>query len=103
MSYQKKIYINQKFNAIIELGDRMKKKKIKLKKTPLLILCIILILILGSISLTLKNKPKEKKKTNNTEQKLNSEEELKLEKLNHIEKKLSYFNYNYIDRYINYK
>ncbi|MBE6157876.1 MAG: D-alanyl-D-alanine carboxypeptidase family protein [Firmicutes bacterium] len=74
----------------------MKKvKKRRLKKTPILILIIILILISSSIGLTI-NKKGNKKNTK-------TKTELKLEKLNHIEKKLSYFNYNNLDRYIKYK
>ena len=70
-------------------------KRKKLKKIPITIILIILILILTSITITINKK--ENKKTTKTKN------ELKLEKLNHIEKKLSYFNYNYIDRYIKYK
>ena len=74
----------------------MKKvKRRRLKKTPILILIIILILISSSIGLTI-NKKDNKKNTK-------TKTELKLEKLNHIEKKLSYFNYNNLDRYIKYK
>jgi D-alanyl-D-alanine carboxypeptidase len=39
----------------------------------------------------------------NKPQKTLSTKEIKLEKLNNIDKKVNYFNYNYLDRYINYK
>jgi len=74
----------------------MTKKKIKVKKLPLLIFTITIVLILVSIINTIK-KPTSNKKTTKTKT------NIKLEQLNNIDKKLSYFNYDNIDRYIDYK
>lgn len=79
----------------------MKKKK-RLKKKFKTILIFVLVLILITISIvfalqTTKKTSKNKKRVEKTTQ------DIKLEKLNNIDKKISYFNYNYIDRYIKYK
>ncbi len=73
----------------------MIKRKINKLNLIILVLSIILITILSIIIINIITKPKL----------TNEEKELqeKLEILNNIDKKITYFNYNNIDRYINYK
>lgn len=99
MSNYQILYINQQFNAIIELGDNMKKRKIKPKKKTLLIFLVTLTLITASIFLTL---PKDTK-TNKENKKTQTKKDIKLSQLENIDQKISYFNYDNIDRYIDYK
>lgn len=91
-----------------------KKKRIKIKKKNFTIFILIIILIIFSIVKTtnfiidLAKKPKEdnkvKENINPKEQnKEVNEKDKKLETLENIDKKIDYFNYNSIDRYINYK
>ena len=87
----------------------VKKKKLKLKKKNFLIFLTCNIFIIASIyyGFSLLNTPKSKNKDNSNIKKVTkvskTKKELKLEKLDNIDKKIDYFNYNYIDRYINYK
>ena len=76
------------------------KKKLKIKKLNLII--IILSIILSTIIII--NIPTIITLVKNTE--LTSEEKIlnkKLKQLNNIDKKIKYFNYNKIDRYLDYK
>ena len=61
-----------------------------------LLLIFIIVVIISLIIIT------EKKKPNEIENKKNEKTE-KLTFLNNIDKKLDYFNYNYLDRYVEYK
>lgn len=73
----------------------MIKRKINKLNLIILILSIILITILSIIIINIITKPK----LTNEEKELHK----KLEILNNIDKKITYFNYNKIDRYIKYK
>ena len=81
--------------------EKKRKKKLKLKKKNFLIflICIILIIISINYGLTILTKPNTKK--NKTIQK--TQKEIKLNQLENINKKLDYFNEEYIDRYLAYK
>ena len=73
----------------------MTKRKLNKLNLIILILSIILIIILSIIIINIITKPK-----------LTKEEKLlqkKLEILNNVDQKINYFNYNNIDRYIEYK
>ena len=73
----------------------MTKRKLNKLNLTILILSIILIIILSIIIINIITKPK-----------LTQEEKLlqeKLEILNNVDQKINYFNYNNIDRYIEYK
>lgn len=74
------------------------KKRLRLKKKTLIIflLCITLIVISITNGFNKKEKP-------TTLKKVLTNKEIKLDKLKNIDKKLDYFNYDYIDRYIDYK
>lgn len=61
-----------------------------------LLLIFIIVVIISFIVIT------EKKTPNKTEQPKNEKIE-KLSYLNNIDKKIDYFNYNYLDRYVDYK
>lgn len=79
----------------------VKKKKLKLKKKNFLIFLSCILLILFSITygvLTLTS-PKTTKK----EKVVKTAKEIKLGKLENIQKKLDYFNEDYIDRYLAYQ
>ena len=73
----------------------MTKRKLNRLNLIILILSIILIIILSIIIINIITKPKLTK-----EEKLLQE---KLEILNNVDQKINYFNYNNIDRYIEYK
>ncbi|MFR7674892.1 MAG: M15 family metallopeptidase [Clostridia bacterium] len=79
-----------------------KKKRLKLHKKNFMILCFTIIVLIGSITLLTRMVVKEISHKNKPQKTL-STKEIKLEKLNNIDKKVNYFNYNYLDRYINYK
>ena len=95
------------------------KKKIRIKKKNCAIfliivffLCFSIIKTVSFVSLKIKEnkerKQEEKQVIEKREEKITpqpekTDEELKLEKLNHIEKEIDYFNNDYIDRYISYK
>ena len=100
---------------MIELGDNMSvriKRKIKIKWKNLFILLVFSFLLIFGIteivvcivkvasSPKTETKVKEKPKK---EVKYISEDEEKLQKLNHVNKKVDYFNPDYLDRYIMYK
>ena len=72
------------------------KKREKLKIKPLFIIILLIIIIFIFLSIPKKNNPPKK------QIKL-TEEEVKMKKLNNINKKIDYFNNDYIDRYISYK
>ena len=72
------------------------KRKVKIKKGILLIIIIIIV----SIFMIPRNNSHNKKETN---KKKLSDTEIKLKKLNNINKKIDYFDMNKIDRYIEYK
>ena len=87
----------------------VKKKKLRLKKKNFLIFKTCIILIITSIyyGFSLLTTPKSTKKETLSTKKVakvsKTKKELKLEKLNNIDQKIDYFNYDYIDRYIKYK
>ncbi len=76
--------------------SKVKNKKLKLKKRNFLVFLIVLIIVVGSIAFSIIPK-KETKKIAKTKK------DIKLEQLENIDQKITYFNYKYIDRYINYK
>jgi len=81
-----------------------KKVKIKKKNFTIFLLCLTLIVFgitKGLIKLT--TSPVEKDKEIKPVSKTKSDKEKKLDKLNNIQKKVEYFNFNYLDRYIAYK
>lgn len=81
-----------------------KKKKVKKKVKILLIFFTCCALIGGTITYNLWRPQKETEKNKEIKSKTKkTEQELKLEKLNHIEKKINYFDYKKIDRYIAYQ
>lgn len=75
--------------------SKVVKKRIKLKKGPLAVFIVCIIIVCLALIRPFSNK--EIKKMNLTKK------EIKLKQLNNIDKKLDYFNYNYIDRYLAYK
>ena len=78
--------------------------KRKIKKTNFTIFIIFLIMLVVSITFSLKKLNNTKtKNTTKVENKVLSEKENKLNKLNNIDHKLDYFNYDYLDRYLAYK
>jgi len=86
---------------------RKRKRKIKIKKKNFVIflICIFLIIfipikLINIISKTISSNKTEEKITKKKE--LSTKEE-KLNKLNNIDKDISYFNYKYLDRYLKYK
>lgn len=91
-----------------------KKKRIKIKKKNFTIFILIIILLIFSIvkttnfiiDLAKKTKEDDKVKENIKPKEKNkevNEKDKKLETLENIDKKIDYFNYKSIDRYINYK
>ena len=77
-----------------------KKRKLKIKLKNILIIILLVTIISFTIIKTIsyiKENPKEEK----TDQQIKYEKKLK--KLDNIDEKIKYFNYNKIDRYINYK
>lgn len=92
------------------------KKIYKIKKKNFIIfLLFIALFIFGIIEIifcigkliTTSTKEKENKiiikENNNNDTKKDNNKDKRLDKLENIDKKIDYFNYNYIDRYINYK
>ena len=89
----------------------IRKRKIRIKwknVIPLLVFTFLLIfgiteiaICIGKVASLPKEKKVEKKVT--IKKKKISKDEEKLNKLNNIDKKISYFNYDYTDRYIKYK
>ena len=79
-----------------------KKNRLKLHKKNFMILCLTIIVLIGSVTLLTRMVVKEISHKNKPQKTL-STKEIKLEELNNIDKKVNYFNYNYLDRYINYK
>ena len=73
----------------------IKKRKLNKLNLIILILSIILITIISIILINIISKPKLSKEE--------KELQKKLEILNNIDQKINYFNYNNIDRYIEYK
>ncbi len=92
MSFKLFLYIKEYFNAMIVVVINMNKRR-KLKRNILIIFLICLLLIIGSLLLS---PQKSRKKTPTAE-------ELKLQKLDHIEKKISYFDKKHLNRYIAYQ
>lgn len=92
---------------------RIKKKNFTIFLTIVFLLCFTIYKSITFVSLKMKeNKEKkaqeekqiiEKREEKITPQKEKTDEEIKLEKLNHIDKQIDYFNIDYIDRYISYK
>ena len=87
---------------------KKKKMRIRIKKKNFAIFILFMIVLFYSISqiiyITAKLFETSKKKKDITiEEKTKSPQELKLEKLDNINKQLSYFNNDYIDRYLSYK
>ena len=77
-----------------------KKRNLKIKWKNILIIILLVTIISFTIIKTIsyiKENPKEEK----TDQQIKYEKKLK--KLDNIDEKIKYFNYNKIDRYINYK
>lgn len=90
----------------------VKKKKIKIKKKNFAIFIIVIILLIYSfgqiIFLTIKlisseDKPIQVEKSPKKEKKELTEEEKKLQILNNINEEITYFNKDFLDRYIQYK
>ena len=95
----------------------MSTKKIykKKKKNFIIFLLFIALFIFGIIEIifcigkliTTSTKEKENKiiikENNNNDTKKDNNKDKRLDELENIDKKIDYFNYNYIDRYINYK
>jgi len=84
----------------------VKKKKVKIKKKNFTIFLLCLTLIVFGITkglIKLTTSPVEKDKEIKPVSKTKSDKEKKLDKLNNIQKKVEYFNFNYLDRYIAYK
>lgn len=86
----------------------MKKRKLKIKKNVLLI--FIIIIIIGSLTITKILVPSKSKKTNNIKENKvakktqpESPNQKKLNQLQNINEKLDFFNYDYLDRYIEYQ
>ena len=92
------------------------KKIYKIKKKNFIIfLLFIALFIFGIIEIifcigkliTTSTKEKENKiiikENNNNDTKKDNNKDKRLDKLENIDKKIDYFNYNYIDRYLNYK
>ena len=73
-----------------------KKKRLKLHKKNFMILCLTIIVLIGSVTLLTRMVVKEISHKNKPQKTL-STKEIKLEKLNNIDKKINYFNYNYLD------
>ena len=73
----------------------MIKRKINKLNLIILVLSIILITILSIILINVLTKP------NLTKEEKELQDKLKI--LNHVDQKINYFNYNKIDRYIEYK
>ncbi len=84
----------------------MSKKKLKIKKKVLVIFILVLIIIATGIILglsktsTKSNQPKEKVSKTTTAENATDK---KLKSLNNIDKKLDFFNYDYLERYLNYQ
>ena len=74
-----------------------KKRKLKTKNLLIFITCIIFITTSICYGMSLTNNTKKQKKVNKTK------ENIKLNKLENIDQKIDYFNYDYIDRYIAYQ
>lgn len=102
---------------MIELGDNMSvriKRKIRIKWKNLFILLVFSFLLIFGITeivvciVKVASSPKteeksKKKETKKKEVKYISEDEEKLKTLNYVNKKIDYFNPDYLDRYIKYK
>ena len=84
------------------MAKKVVKKKLKLKKKPKIIFIICILLIIVSISLNLPTNKKETIKTKITKKDNLTTKQIKLSKLKNINQKIDYFNYDYIDRYIDY-
>lgn len=89
---------------------KRKVKKVKLKKKNFVIFITILALLIALISKTvdtvynLITQPKEEKtETKKVKKEKTKERDKRLEQLDNIDLKISYFNHNYIDRYIKYR
>ena len=103
------LFIKRKNNDMIELGDHMEtkkmKKKIRVKKKNLaiaiFILMVIVFLVSSMISALLT--PKEETKKTKKQKVVITNEERKLQELNHINEKIDYFNNDFINRYVAYK
>ena len=74
-----------------------KKKKIRLKKKTYALFLILITLLLLIL------KPNTTSKDNKKEEKPKTEQEIKLEKLDNIHKKIKYFHLDQLDRYLSYK
>lgn len=88
---------------------RKRKLKIKKKNFTIFLICLILITlgIVKGVNQIIKivqspKEIKEEKKTNNSTDN-NKVKDERLNKLNNVDKKIDYFNYDYVDRYISYK
>lgn len=90
---------------MIELGENMKKKKLKPKKRNFLIFIICISLIIGSIfyGTTILNNTEKKGISKKRKEIEDTKNNTKLKQLKNIDKKLNYFDYNKIDRYLAYQ
>lgn len=90
---------------MIELGENMKKKKLKPKKRNFLIFIICISLITGSIfyGTTILNNTEKKGISKKRKEIEDTKNNTKLKQLKNIDKKLNYFDYNKIDRYLAYQ
>lgn len=75
--------------------SKMVKRKVRLKKKTIIIFIVSIIIIFLALIRPFDSKENEKVKLTN--------KEIKLKRLDNIDKKIKYFNYNYIDRYLDYK
>ncbi len=90
-------------NKINKRKIKKRKKKYKIKnniKIFIIIITIIIIIIIAIIMIKSKNNNKIENKDKN--EVINNKQDDKLKQLNYINKKIDYFDYSKIDRYIDY-
>ena len=87
----------------------VRKRRIKIKWKNLIALLVFLFLLIFGITelivciVKVVNPPKKIKEKTVVAKKLNTNKEIKLNKLDNIDKEIDYFNMNYLDRYVLYK
>lgn len=87
----------------------IKKRKIKIKWKNLISLALFLFLLIFGITeliiciVKVVNPPKKIKEKQVEAKKISTNKEIKLKKLDNIDKEIDYFNMNYLDRYVLYK
>lgn len=92
------------------INNKTKANHPKLKKQNIIILILILLIILVTLTyiflLIFGNKNNDSKLNNNNSNNntnIYTEEEIKLKELDNINKRIDFFNMEYLDRYLNYK